>query len=77
MNTRKTYLMGRTNELIIEDDNGVKICSFSFNMKGYSPNFELTNNEGVEWHFQERAETTQIKELKKAFKEGYNIFKNY
>ena len=76
-NVRKKYLMGRVSELIIENDNRVKICSFNFNMKGYTPNFELTNNEGIEWNFQERAESTQLKELKRAFKEGYNLFKNY
>lgn len=52
--------------------NGVEY-PFYFNMKGYRANFALNNKDGVYWHFKETTDKQQIKSLKKALKEGFNI----
>ena len=63
--------------LIVNDEKGQKIVSFFYNMKGYIPEFELSNNRNVIYNFQERGKTIQIKEFKKAIKTGFVNLKKY
>lgn len=66
--------------LYIEDKNENRVCVFSYNMRGYTASFclfKIENGVKISYHFQERSMTTQIKELKKAIKQGFNQIQHY
>lgn len=55
--------------------NGKKIGKFYYNMRGYVPDFVLSNEAGVQQHFGEKNKLTQSIAFKKAVKQGFVSFK--
>jgi len=51
--------------------NNEYVCHFDYNMTGYKPDFELSNNEGVINHFSEGSKSYCIKKFKESLMEGY------
>lgn len=58
-------------KLNIKDEKRAVIASFQFNMIGFIPNFQLSNDSKVKYNFPERGEKAQIKEFKKAIMTGF------
>jgi hypothetical protein len=74
---QKFEFKGDSKKLIVKDEKGKEIASFFYNMRGYVPNFELSNSRKVLYHFPERAESTMIRDFKKAIKNGFVNLKTY
>ena len=69
-----SYRCGSFPDLLEIRFNGSFLCSFSFNMEGFTPNFDLKNVDGVLAHFPESSEKRVIHLLIKYVNEGYNLF---
>ena len=74
---QKFTFTANSKELKVKGEDGKEVVSFYYNMRGYVPNFELSNNRNVLYHFPERAKTTIIKLFKNAIKTGFVNLKIY
>lgn len=73
----KNNFLDESDLMIVKDESGNKIASFYYNMTGFVADFDLSDKEGVIYTFYERAASTQIREFKKALKQGFVNIKNY
>lgn len=68
---------GNKDKMKLLYDNKV-IAQFYYNMKGYNKDFFLKNKDGVGFGFMgEASKNTQLKDFKKALKEGFYFIKSY
>lgn len=51
---------------------GQYVARFYFNMRGYVQDFQLRNAEGTGFDLGERGKSTQIRELKRAIRDGFS-----